>query len=580
MFFIDAAIVFQQIEQETSRLVITQQLASLFERATPAQTSMLCYLSLGELNPPYKGTQFAIAEKNLIKTVAHLLKKDEKEVAKEAKKLGDIGLLLEQGNWKPKDRLSIPQVYQALCMIEEIQGTGSQEEKINYLSTLLAALDPLSAKYVARIVLGKLRLGFSDMTIIDALSWMVTGDKSLREPLEHAYNICADIGLIAKTLKEGGIQAITTMTIHIGIPIRPAAAERLPTAASVFEKLGPCVAQPKLDGFRLQVHIENTHDTPAIHFFSRNLLDMSYMFPDLTQALTQLKVKELICEGEAIVYDPQTGNFLPFQETVRRKRKHGIEEVVSELPLQFFVFDLLYVDGESYLDKPHEVRRKKLISLFKPLAHADIIHVIEEQEITSVKQLETYFTQNIAAGLEGLVVKRPDARYQPGKRNFNWIKLKRTEEGHLEDTIDCVILGYYAGKGKRTKFGLGALLVGVYNKKEDRFETIAKIGTGMTDVEWHELKKKCDAHRVKEQPHNVVCVKELQPDVWVSPDIVCSIRADEITLSPLHSAGKTHDKLGYALRFPRFMGFREDKTATDATEVQEIRRLHEDQFKK
>lgn len=579
MLFIDAAIIFSHIERENSRLAMTQSLAQLFKQSTPAEAAKLAYLSLGELNAPYIGTQFALAEKNLIKTVAHLLKTDEKEVAKQAKTLGDIGLVLEQGTWKTKEQLSVVDVYNALVHIEHISGTGSQEGKIAALSDLLASLDPLSAKYVARMVIGKLRLGFSDMTIIDALSWMEAGDKSLREPLEHAYNICADIGLIARTLKEGGIKAIKEMKIHLGIPIRPAAAERLPTAKAVFEKLGPCVAQPKLDGFRLQVHVDNSSGKPQIHFFSRNLLDMSPMFPDLTQAFKELDVKELIVEGEAIVYDAETDSFLPFQETVKRKRKHGIEEMVEEFPLQFFAFDLLYLNGESYLDKPHYERRKKLTSIFKSVK-SESLRVDDEVEITSVKQLENYFAENIAAGLEGLVVKRPDAIYQPGKRNFNWIKLKREEEGHLEDTLDCVILGYYAGKGKRAKFGVGAFLVGVYNKNEDRFESVAKIGTGMTDAEWHDLKKRCDKLKVKEQPHNVVCAKELFPDVWVSPELVCSIRADEITMSPLHAAGKTAEKLGYALRFPRFMGYREDKSATDATEVYEIQRLYEDQFKK
>jgi DNA ligase-1 len=252
---------------------------------------------------------------------------------------------------------------------------------------------------------------------------------------------------------------------------------------------------------------------------------------------------------------------------------------MEELPLQFFAFDLLYFNGQSYLNKTHADRRMELSKIFESLG-SNRVQVIEERKISNTKDLEEYFNENISSGLEGLVVKRPDAIYQPGKRNFNWIKLKREEEGHLEDTVDCVVLGYYAGRGKRAKFGIGAFLVGVFNKSEDRFETIAKIGTGLSDDEWKELKKKCDALVVKEKPHNVVCAKELEPYVWTNPEIVCSIRADEITMSPLHSAGKTAEQLGYALRFPRFMGYRIDKSATDATEVFEIKRLYEDQFKK
>jgi DNA ligase-1 len=303
---------------------------------------------------------------------------------------------------------------------------------------------------------------------------------------------------------------------------------------------------------------------------------MSAMFPDLTAAFEKLDVKSIICEGEAIVYDPNTGSFSKFQETVKRKRKHDIEEAIKDFPLQVFIFDIMYLNGKEVMAHTHEERRKLLRQVFD--LNNPLIRIIEEKKVNTAKELEDYFNDNIASGLEGLVVKRSDAVYQPGKRNFNWIKLKRQEEGHLEDTIDCVILGYYSGEGKRVHFGVGAFLVGVYHKTQDRFETIAKIGTGLKDEDWKELKHKCDAIKVKEQPKNVICVKELYPDVWVDPQIVCRIRADEITVSPLHSAARTESRQGFALRFPRFMGYRIDKGATEATTIAEIEHLYKDQF--
>ena len=304
---------------------------------------------------------------------------------------------------------------------------------------------------------------------------------------------------------------------------------------------------------------------------------MSHMFPDLTKAVAVLQVKTLICEGEAIVYDFDTQTFLPFQETVKRKRKHGVEQAAQEMPLQLFLFDLLYLNGKSYLDATHTERREKLLHIFDGKKHTTV-RPIEEKKINSVEQLELYFNKNILAGLEGLVVKKEDSIYQPGKRNFNWIKLKRQEEGHLDDTIDCVVLGYYAGSGKRAQFGIGAFLVGIYNKKEDLFQTVAKVGTGLKDTDLKELKKRCDESSVPAQPKNVQCDKSLVPDVWVAPEMVCLIRADEITLSPVHTAAKTKDHLGYALRFPRFMGYRSDKKATDATDAHEIAQMYAHQF--
>jgi DNA ligase 1 len=579
MRFIEVAQNFNIIEPIAGRLEITRLLADLFRNASPQEAEIIANLSLGQLHPPYIGTQFNVAEKNMIKAVAEFLQLSENTIKQEATSVGDIGKVLGSYTWHSGKELSVVEVYNQLSHIEHISGTGSQEEKIRMLSSLFEQLDPLSAQFVARIIIGKLRLGFSDMTIIDALSWMEAGDKSLRSAIEDAYNICADIGVIAKTLKEGGMHAIKKMHIQLGIPILPAAAERLPTAQAIFEKLGMCFAEPKLDGFRLQIHVNKRKSHPEIHFFSRNLIDMSPMFPDLAKEFLKLDVEDLICEGEAIGYDLNTGGFLPFQETVKRKRKHGIEQAATEFPLKVFLFDLLYLNGHDYLSVPYTKRHDELEKMVKNVK-TDAIVVNEHKKIDSAKELEDYFFATVATGLEGLVVKRPDAMYQPGKRNFNWIKLKRQEEGHLEDTLDCVILGYYAGKGKRAGFGVGAFLVGVFNKDQDVFQTVAKIGTGMTDDEWRELKKKCDALAVDHKPKNVECAKELTPEKWVYPELVCSIRADEITLSPLHTAGKMAEKLGYALRFPRFMGYRPDKGAHEATTDKEIKRLYEDQFVK
>lgn len=577
MEFSTVAATFSKLEEITGRLEMTRQLATLFEKATPEEIEILTHLSLGELHAPYQGSQLQLAEKSILSLIATFLNTPIEQIAKEAKKSGDLGSLLENYSWKTNKRLSVQDVYNALCAIEKISGTGSQKERGDAFIELISQLNPESAKYVTRIVIGKLRLGFSDMTIIDALSWMITGDKSIRDRWEDAYNRCSDIGLIAYNAKKFGIKAASQTNIIIGIPIRPAGAERLPTAAAIFKKIGSCVAQPKLDGFRLQIHIDTTQKKPVLKFFSRNLLDMSQMFPDLAEPLLKLKNTTCIMEGEAIGYDLNTNSFLPFQETVKRKRKHEIETAVQEFPLRLFLFDLLYINGESVMEKTHEERRADLSRLIDTVS-SDLISVVDEKKINSAAELEGYFLETVEIGLEGLVVKRPDALYQPGKRNFNWIKLKRQEEGHLEDTIDCVILGYYRGKGKRASFGIGAFLVGVFNKKLDQFETIAKIGTGLKDEEWKDLRKKCDALALSQKPNNVMVAKELIPDVWVNPEIICLIRADEITVSPVHTAGKGQTTSGYALRFPRFMGYREDKSAYDASEIAEIKQMYQDQY--
>ncbi|MBA3954118.1 ATP-dependent DNA ligase [Candidatus Dependentiae bacterium] len=581
MTFHELAEQFSRISLESSRLKIMHLLADVFAKVGPQEAQHITYLSLGTVRPAYQGNQFNFAEKNLIKTLASLVGSTPELYTRKVKESGDIGLAILAADWPYTDHsLSVEQVYHQLVHIESLSGTGVQEEKIHLLGQLLKKMDALSASYVVRIIMGTMRLGFSDMTVIDALSWMMVSSKALRPALEEAFNIRADLGFIAHQIKHGGAHALEAIKPTLGVPIRPAAAERAESPTALIEKIGPCVAQPKLDGFRLQIHLNNRdleNKQQHIWFFSRNLLDMSPMFPDLTKALETCAVQSLIVEGEAIVYDEENQTYVAFQETVKRKRKHAIEEAVQNLPLHLFLFDILYYNGEILLSKPHSERRALLGQLFSTCS-SPVIHVIEEKHVTTAAELDSYFKQTVSAGLEGLVAKRPNAPYQAGKRNFNWIKLKRHEQGYISDTIDAVILGYYTGRGKRAHFGVGAFLVGVYNAEHDRFETIAKIGTGLTDQEWRDLKKLCDAQAVVEQPHNVVCASELVPDVWVQPTTVVVIRADEITQSPLHTAGATKTELGFALRFPRFMGYSVDKTVTQATAVSEIKELYKQQF--
>ena len=678
------ATVFNEIEQLSSRLAITQKLGELFKALTPDEAKIVANLALGVLHPAYLGTQFNLAEKALVIVLARLAQLTPAEVLAQQQLLGDWGLVAEQLiaalplNTKDVDRipatfldftslhseragnnnpLTITALYTQLCALEAITGTGASEQKITALVELLQQCDGVSAKLIVRIILGKLRLGFSDMTLIDSLSYMLVGDKSVRGEIEHAYNLVADIGQVAYVAKAAGLAGLQQLQVTLGIPIRPAAAERLNSPTDIIQRLGCCAAQPKLDGFRVQIHVDHSsaavvqpsspatsatvvagperlaalrenqldsanilHSAGVVKFFSRNLLDMSAMFPDLVPALQALPVTSLICEGEALVYDEATGSYLPFQETVRRRRKYDIAEMAQEFPLRLVLFDILYLNGQELLSKTHVERRQILQELlFTGVGHRDLLkseHIalsrssraeqsevegccepeiqssaklelaaqklvlVDELRTCDAQELETYFLQNISAGLEGLVVKKLDATYQPGKRNFNWIKLKRHETGHLDDTLDCVILGYYYGQGKRAKFGIGAFLVGIFNPARDLLQTVAKVGTGLSDQEWVELRRRCDQLRVPQPPSNVDCDKNLAPDVWVTPEIVCQIRADEITKSPAHRAGQSGaGQIGYALRFPRFMGYRTDKSLTEITTTDELVEIYNLQYR-
>lgn len=588
MDFNTCATYFKKIEETSSRLETTELLADMLAQVSASEVDKLVYLSLGTLGSLYNKVEFNISDKLLNKIIAEVVELEESVVIQEVKMSGDPGdyvyAYLSKAGLTGQS-ISVSEVYDKLLGIASAAGSGSQEKKISGTAQLLKRLDPLSAKYVVRIPIGKMRLGFSDVTILDALSWMISGDKSHRSEIERAYNVSADVGRIAYTVKQKGIDGLADIAIQLGIPIRPAAAERLPTAEAIIEKLGEVAAEPKIDGFRLQCHYAKQEQLRApasgtaeldgdlletkqhTRIYSRNLEDMTHMFPDLVQAIEQLGVDSIIFEGEAVAFNPDTEEFLPFQETIQRRRKHQVSEKVKEIPLRLFGFDLLYLNGESYINTPYQKRRELLNQVLSG-SQGDL-QVIKEQTYRTATELSEFFLAQIEHGLEGIMAKRLDAPYAAGARNYNWVKFKREEKSELNDSIDCVVMGYKYGKGRRTGFGIGAFLVGIYNRREDVFETVSNVGTGLTDMQWQEMKQRADELKLKEKPIRYEVPKELEQDVWLHPEMVVEILADEITRSPLHTAGKHRHEQGYALRFPRLVRWR-DKTPEQATTVNEL----------
>lgn len=573
----------EKLEKTDSRNKITSILAEMFDKARLAEIDKLVYLSLGRIVPLYQSLEFNIAEKLMIKILAQAYSKPEQQIDKIYKQKGDLGdTALEtakrQKGKKGKGKiLNIEQLHEKLKTIAKQEGSGSQKRKINLFVDLLGQLDALSSKYVVRITLGNLRLGFSDITVLDALSWMKKGDKSLREPLEKAFNVRADIGQIAKQFKQLGIKKIKKINPQTGIPIRPALAERLDTPEEILSKIDQPVAEPKYDGFRLQIHWnkEKTDDNGhplldngkkgKVDIFSRRMEEITYMFPDIVREIKKLEISSAIFDGEAIAIDKASGKFLPFQETVQRKRKYNIKKAVKEIPIQVFIFDLLYLNGKSLLEKTFSERRKKLEKIFTNIPEDSLLKLTKQKKISSEEDINEFFENCVQKKLEGILIKKTKSKYQAGARSFHWVKYKKAMKSELADTIDCLVLGYYRGRGKRAKFGIGAFLTGVYDHKNDCFLTISKIGTGLTDKQWQELKQKGDEFQVEHQPKQYQIPRELNCDVWLEPGLVVEIEADEITKSPLHSSK-------YALRFPRMKRIR-DKKPTDTTSKKEIKNL-------
>ncbi len=568
---------YEKLEGTSKRLELIDILSKLFKEAKADEIAEICYLIQGRVAPFFEPIELGMAENMVAVAIGRAFDKTKDEVIRLYRHKGNIGLAAQEYSQKHhhKGELSVSEVFSKLLEIAKFSGEGSVEKKITTLSDLLKSLDPISSKHVVNIPLGTLRLGIGDPTVLDSLSLAKNGDKSLRPVLEDAYNKTSDLGFVAETFFKKGVNGIKNVKLVVGKPVRPALAERLPSADEAIKRLGKeFAAEPKFDGFRVAVH-KNGHE---INLFSRNLENTTHAFPDLVEGVREsVKAKSAILEGEAIAYNPQTHEFLPFQETTKRRRKYRIEEMAKKLPLVLFAFDLLYLNGKDITQKPYKERRKLLESIVA--RENPTIRISEERVLHKASEISVFFNEAISEGLEGLMLKKLDSPYVAGGRGFHWVKFKRSQAGQLTDSVDCVLLGVYSGKGKRTEFGVGGLLVGVYDDKKDEFVSISRIGTGLTDEEFKKVNEISKHLRVNHKPARVN--SDITPSFWVEPKIVLEIQADEITRSPIHTAGRDKEGLGYALRFPRLVKFREaDKRAEDATTVSEIEKMYKGQFKK
>jgi len=604
-----------KLEDTASRLEMTAQLAALYQELQADEIAPASYLMQGSLVPEYQRLEFQLSTKMVLRALVPLYSVRESgnqaetkisqdlfselaaaeptsaagtadvessalsKLTAEFKKMGDIGLVAENVLGRVKNQsdrtsardLQLLVVFERLIAIAKESGSGSQQRKLAGLTALFEQVSPLSARYIARIVVGRLRLGFSTMTMIDALSFAKHGDKSDSARLEAAFNRRADIGVLARQyLKSDSSNssdlttALESAEVTLGIPVMPALCQRLNSASEIIDKMGEVFAEPKYDGLRIQIHFDRLAGTVTAH--TRNLDDVTYMFPELQVAFAALSADRAILDGEAIGYDPATDSLRAFQETITRRRKHDVADQSEKIPMRFYIYDVMLVDDRSLIDEKLRTRKDVLKSI---ISDNDVFlstpFIITNDPI----ELRTFHEEQLAAGFEGAVIKKVDSPYVSGRKGWAWVKIKEEEgtTGKLADTIDCLVMGYYSGRGKRTQFGLGALLVGVRESGTDQFLTVAKIGTGLTEAQLVELKNRCDVLSLSQVPPSYDIPKALFPDVVTEPALVVEIAADEITRSPLHSAGQ-------ALRFPRLIRIRDDKSPAEVTTVEELASLN------
>jgi len=564
MLFSNLADIFAQIEKISSGNKMRAVLANFFKKVPKSEICIVAYLTTGRIASEYEDVILGMADKMVLKAIALASNKENAEVKSVFKQKGDVGLAAAELCGKKRKSLSVKEVYDKLHKIAESSGAGSQGKKIRILAELFKSASAKEAKYIARLVLGTLRLGASDQTLLDSLSLAFTGTKENKPKLEHAYHICPDVCLIAETIAKKGLKGLDKINVKVGIPIQMMLAQRVKSIQEILDKIkGNMAVEEKYDGERMQAHIKGKN----IKIYSRRLDDITAQFPDVVAAIKkQIKCKSCVIEGECCAVD-KDGKLRPFQTLMKRKRKYDIEKYIKKIPVCLFLFDLLYLDGKSYILKDYPERYKALKKVVKK--QTNNLQLANRIVTSNLKDITKFFNKMIKHGAEGIMVKScgKNSVYKAGTRGWLWIKWKKEYMKGMVDTFDLVVVGAFKGRGRRAG-SYGSLLCAVYNKKKNRYDTFTKLGSGFTDEQLKNLPKKLKRYELKKKHPLVNAKKELKPDIWLTPAIVIEVLGAEITKSPIHTAE------GLALRFPRFLRYRPEKSPEQATTVKEIKQMY------
>jgi len=556
------------IEATTSRLRMTHLLADLFRQTPRSLLGRVVYLTQGKLYPDFAGIEIGVAEKLAVRAVAQAVGAAESAVARRLARAGDLGTVAESqlsSRKRTRPTLTIDRVFRDLDRAARASGTGAQSTRLDAVAGLVRQATPLEARYLLRTVTGKLRLGVGDATVLDALAEVFGGGRAARPDAERAYNLTSDLGFVAEQMARGGRRALARVSVVVGKPIRPMLAERLGDAPEILAKLGGrCIAEFKYDGERLQIH----KSASRIELYSRRLERITAQYPDVVALVrNHLRAREAIIEGEVVAIDPASGDLRSFQELMPRRRKYGIAEAAEAIPTAVFVFDALYLNGRDLTREPYAARQAALRRVLRP---RDRFGLTRSREVHDAQALQAFFEEAISEGCEGLICKATGGAYQAGARGWLWIKFKREYRAEMSEPVDLAVVGAFHGRGRRAG-AYGAFLMAAYDPRSDRFFTVCKCGSGFSDRDLAALPRRLREHiRPAADPR---VASRLVPDVWCTPALVLEIVGAEITLSPVHTAGRDRFRAGsgLAIRFPRFTGrYRDDKGPQDTTTVAEI----------
>ena len=547
MEFADFADRAAEIENERADLETVSLVAELFAGAGDDLGTVARFVQ-GRLFPAHEDTKLDIGPSlchgALAKAAGANVSADDVEA--ELAEIGEIGAVAESldlggqrglsafGGDDGDDALSVPEVEATLRSIATASGDGSTDTKRDTLFGLFNRAEPLEARYLARLVLGEMRIGVGEGTVRDAVAEAFDVPP---EAVERALQVSNDCGVVARTARQTGEEGLADIRLRVGRPVKSMLAQT-GTATDAVEAWGKAAVETKFDGVRVQLH----YDGESARLFSRNLEDVTGSLPEIAAAVEESLSVPAILDGEVVAVSTE-GTPLPFQEVLRRfRRKHDVAAAREDVAVELHAFDCLHVDGEDLLDVPLKRRHERLRERL-PDATVDLSISEDPDEIADIE------AEALSEGHEGIMLKNPESTYTPGDRGRNWLKRKPDVE-----TLDLVVTGAEWGEGRRANL-LGTFLVSA--RTDDGYEPVGKVATGITDEKLRTLHDRLEP-RVR---------SEAGTELEIEPAVVFEVGYEEIQRSPTYGSG-------YALRFPRFVGVREDKSPEDADGLERIERLH------
>jgi DNA ligase-1 len=440
--------------------------------------------------------------------------------------------------FQDSEALSITDVYERFLAIARASGKRSQDSKIKNLQFLFSQAGPLEALYIARLAIEDMRIGVGEGGVRDAVARAFAGKGADAASVERGYNLTNDMGLVAVSARRGTLSELSVMINH---PIKMMLAQLGESIAAAIGESGTAAIEWKYDGARVQIH----KDGEKVRVFSRRLENVTASLPEIVQAARQISAKSAILDGEAVAFG-KDGRPMAFQQILKRfRRKYNVEKLAAEIPLRLFLFDLIYLDGRSVIDLPLRERRALLEKISDPALLADQILT------SSAGQAEEIYRQALEAGHEGLILKNPASVYAPGKRGKNWLKIKPVME-----TLDLVVIGAKWGEGRRASF-LGSYRLACLDEATGKLLDVGWVATGLTDESLAELT----------EMFRELVLLEKGMEVEIKPAVIFEVAYEEIQQSPNYSSG-------YALRFPRLVTVRDDKSLEEADSLERVMSLY------